>query len=800
MSIEHSCNNAATCIAKAMLVLSLCLVACGGGSGDAVCGDRVCDPSETATGCFEDCGCGNGVANLGEECDAGDLGGGTCMDAVDRGGTLGCNADCTFDVSGCTLGNCGNGTVEDGETCDGTDVGGRTCSSIGYAGGDLGCNVDCGYDLTTCCSNTCPTEGQADCVGNSVRACTLMATGCLAWQITDCGASNGICDDTAETATCSCVDRCDSIGDTQCDGATIQTCADVGGCLDWMQTTNCATNGEVCAVAPSGPMCVPSASAEDCSDPFPLTPGENVVAWTALNADYMTSQPSCNTSTLEGPDLVLSYTAPGDGFVRFGLRKAESTRYVLVASSGTCGTLTPELACANESTGATLNSELGVEAGVTYHFYLRDTTTGSAPLENPLLIKLDETLCSSITPTVTTLSPANGASVPDLTPILTAELPYPVDASSGVITLTGNLGTTLTYDLATAPDAIALINGGKTLTIDPGIRFPAGEMVTVSWSGLLDATCGATIASPAWSFEVTGPPCTPGMNGMVGSTLTRVPTTLTSSPVEYYVAVDENPNGYVYVGGTSKLYRTPKAGGTTQDVTDLAGLSTSNLGYDMLIDGDQIFTLESTTTTATSNLLWRLSSDGGTTWPKENYMQLPQAANDDMRGLTKYDGRYYMTTAEITLGTQIWSVAAGATTLPQTAVLEATIADETHCNGIALDDRYYYLACYNDARILRVDRVSLVKELVTDAFLVNSTKLALHAHDFDGDGDADALYFSGYYEEVNYICNPTGSGPFFTDVLVNFGSGSSNYGLGFDRVDDALWMYDDDTEELVKIE
>lgn len=778
MSIEHWYKRAAVVMCLAPL-----FSACGDNSGlEAVCG--------------------NNVVDTGEQCDGLALGGGTCMAAANHGGTLRCNADCTFDITDCTLASCGNGVIEEGEACDGADRAGKTCSSVGYAGGDIGCTADCAFDTTTCCSDTCPTEGQADCVGNSVRACTQMASGCLAWEVTDCGATNDICDDSAGEATCSCIDRCGAVGDQQCEGATIETCMDVGGCLDWMQTTNCATNSQVCAVAPSGPTCVNSATAEDCSDPYPLVAGENVVAWTALNADYLTSQPSCNTTTLEGPDLVLSYTAPGDGFIRFAMSKPASTRYVFVASSATCGTVAPELACVSEYTATTLDSEMPVQAGTAYYFYLRDTNSGSAPLENPLLVTIEETLCSTITPAVTSFFPENGAKMFDVTPILTAEVPYPIDPSTGTITLTGDQGTNLSFDLSTGPAEIAIINGGKTLTIDPGVVFPIGETVTVSWSGLRDATCDAAIAPPTWSFQFTGPTCTPGVDGMVGSTITRLPTGISTSPTEYYVATDTNPNGYVYFGGTSDLWRMPKAGGTAQNVYTAAGLSSSNLGYDMLVDGDQVFTLESnTSTSATSGLLWRITKDAGATWLPEDYMQLPQAANDDMRGITKYKGRYYMTTDEITDGTQIWSLPASATAVPQTAVLEATVPTG-YCNGIALDDKYYYLACTDDDEILRVDRMTQAETVLTTAYPVNITKVALHADDFDDDGIADALYYSDYSEQVAYICKPGVTGPYYTDVLATFGSATttSNYGLAFDPVNGVLWMYDDDSKELIKIQ
>jgi hypothetical protein len=798
MSIEHLCNETAKRLATvASALLLVLLAACGPGGREVPCGDGVCDASETATGCESDCGCGNGIANPGEACDGADLASGTCMDEVQRGGTLKCNADCTFDVTACTLAGCGNGIVEEGETCDGAELGSRTCSALGYAGGDLGCTADCAYDVTTCCSNTCPTAGDADCVGDTLRECVAAASGCRAWQVTDCASNGDICETTATSATCSCIDRCAAVGDERCEGATIESCMDVGGCLDWQQATACGA-GKVCADASTGPVCAPDATAEDCSDPYPLVPGENIVAWTALNADYLTSQPSCNTTALEGPDLVLSYTAPQDGFIRFALDKPASSRQVVVVSSAACGTVTPELACLSDSTPTTLTTELGVEMGKTYYFYIIDTTSGSSPLAHPLIATLDESLCSTLGPAATTLSPPNASSSTELSPIFTAELDYPIDTSAGVITVTGNMGTSLSYDLATGPGEISVINGGKTLVIDPGIVFPAGESVNISWSGLHDATCDVLIAPPTWKVDVTGPPCTPGVNGIVGNTITRVPTGLTSSVTEYFVAADSSATGYVYVGGTSDLYRTPKAGGTTQDVEAAATLTSTQLGYDMIVVGNEIYTLESNTT-ATSNVLWRLSTDGGATWVKENYMQLPQTPNDDLRAITEYKGRLYMTTDEFS-GTEIWSVPTGATTLPQNAVLEGTLTGEYYCDGVAADDFFYYLACSNGDRLIRVDRVTLATELISDSVDINSTKDAVHADDVDGDGRADALYVSSYYGEVNYVCAPGGAGPFYVDVLAVFSTSSSNYGLGFDRVNKVLWMFDDDTRDFVKIQ
>jgi hypothetical protein len=534
----------------AAVTLSLGLVACGGGSGDAVCGNNVCDPSETAASCFDDCGCGNGVQNPGEDCDGQDFGGASCMSETQHGGNLKCNADCTFDTDHCTLASCGNGIVEDGESCDGADLGGGTCASIGYTSGELGCNVDCAYDVSTCCADACPSAGIAECVSNSVRTCVAQPSGCVAWEITDCGATNEICDASSGSALCRCIDRCDTAGDTRCENGGIETCQETGGCLDWVQTTDCGATGEVCAEIDSGPLCVAASSAEDCAHPYLLHAGDNVVAWAAANADYLTTS-SCQSSLLTGPDLVLAYTANDNGFIHFTLDKPSDQREVVVASEAACGTIAPELACVSEFTATTINEDLSVQMGHTYYFYVRDTTSGTDPLPNPLQVTLTEQLCSTVTPTVTAMSPGNGISIPDTTPVMRADFDLPIDPTQGVITLTGDMGTNLTYDLSTAPPAIAIMNDNKTLTIDPGIVFPTGETVTVTWTGLHDSTCGHLIASPTWTFAMTGPPytITPGTTAFADACVGGTTLTLASGTTDEGVTAPITlPAGFEFFG------------------------------------------------------------------------------------------------------------------------------------------------------------------------------------------------------------------------------------------------------------
>lgn len=57
------------------------------------------------------------------------------------------------EVNAVVPGVCGNGLKEIGEQCDGLDLGGSQCSLLGYPFGSLGCNAACSYDISAC-SNT----------------------------------------------------------------------------------------------------------------------------------------------------------------------------------------------------------------------------------------------------------------------------------------------------------------------------------------------------------------------------------------------------------------------------------------------------------------------------------------------------------------------------------------------------------------------------------------------------------------------------------------------------------------------
>ncbi len=110
-----------------------------------------CAPSGSCCAEADGCAaCGNGVVNLGEECDGNDFGETTCESLGLGHGELTCRPDtCTIDPLECV--GCGNGKVDPGEQCDGADLDGYSCESLGWLVGTLRCAEDCySFDESDC--------------------------------------------------------------------------------------------------------------------------------------------------------------------------------------------------------------------------------------------------------------------------------------------------------------------------------------------------------------------------------------------------------------------------------------------------------------------------------------------------------------------------------------------------------------------------------------------------------------------------------------------------------------------------
>ncbi|WP_373049175.1 MXAN_6577-like cysteine-rich protein [Vulgatibacter sp.] len=757
--------------------------ACVEGSCEATCAGFAQDLCEGACTNLQtdaqNCGaCGVGC-DAGEVCSAGACAE-TCAEALDV-----CGGSCTSlanDPTNC--GTCGTSCpalANANPVCTGGSC--ASICSVGYA--------DCNSDLATSGSDGCEAVLDTDLqhCGACDNACGLPANGTAA-------CTNGSCS----------IAQCDT-GFVDCDGVLDNGCeADINN-----DVANCGGCGITCGPTQycAAGTCADPGPGENCSNPIVLTSGANTINWGAIQNDYLTSTPSCVAfGTTDGPDIVLRYDATFSGEVGLTFTdKPTNTRWVAVVSDAACGTLTPQLACISDWAPSSMGGTFNATAGTSYFVHVVDTSSGTAPLSNPLQVLVDEFDCSlRPAPAATVLSPANGATLNTLNPLIEVTFDLPMAADTGTINLTGTLGTNLSFSLP-SPN-VTVSSNGLLMTIQPGTAFASGEQVTVSWTGLVDSRCRAAAPAPTWSFTLPVTPCSPGSGGMVGSSVTRVPLeNLVSGPTEYYVASDGDANGYVYLGGATTLYRKPKAGGMTQNVYDLAGLASSNLGYAMLIDGQNIYTVESKTS-GTDGHLFRISSDGGSTWSIQDMASFLTAPADDFRSAGAYGGRIFLLTHEGTssVDTQIWSIDSAAAVLPDTAVLEVEFGagSYTNCSGIGVDSASYYVNCRrgttgDDYAVLRIDRLTgAVTELAVN--LPGSTvAMALYAADGNADGIADFIYRKEDVEQGRFVCDLGGASP-YVDLHYVFGSGTSNYGLGFDPVANTLWAYDDDSLDFIRIQ
>lgn len=215
----------------------------------AICGNGICEVTETSPTCLADCPypCGNGLCEAGENpascaVDCGWCGDGVCGVVEAQSNGSGCVRDCLL--------VCGDKKCEGGEspsTCL-VDCGGCGDGFCGFAEDQLTCLADCppacgnglcenGEDVLKCTIDCMPTCGDTVCeYPENQYSCPLDCTVC----------GDGVCG-VGEAALGDCAVDCSAVcGDGQCEGGEgYQACpVDCGYCGD--TTCGWSESGEDC--------------------------------------------------------------------------------------------------------------------------------------------------------------------------------------------------------------------------------------------------------------------------------------------------------------------------------------------------------------------------------------------------------------------------------------------------------------------------------------------------------------------------------------------------------------------------
>jgi len=113
----------------------------------------------STSGCVERVACGNGFLDVGESCDGVVFAGGSSLcsdfDSGFSSGVLSCTGLCEVDTSGCggaPVGFCGDGVINGGELCDSFTFGlvDECVDFTQYEGGVLRCDASCEFDTSDC--------------------------------------------------------------------------------------------------------------------------------------------------------------------------------------------------------------------------------------------------------------------------------------------------------------------------------------------------------------------------------------------------------------------------------------------------------------------------------------------------------------------------------------------------------------------------------------------------------------------------------------------------------------------------
>ncbi|MDX2012079.1 MAG: myxococcus cysteine-rich repeat containing protein [Myxococcaceae bacterium] len=269
-----------------------------------------------------------------------------------------------------------------------------------------------------------------------------------------------------------------------------------------------------------------------------------------------------------------------------------------------------------------------------------------------------------------------------------------------------------------------------------------------------------------------------------------------ASPLtEFGMAVAQGSD--VYLGGTSALFKfsgVVVSGAATQPQAD-AGIGTTQLGYDLVAVGAQVFSVDSTTTT-TASRLFRVFD--GTDWRVTPWDLTPTYPTSAPTHAITADGTtLFLSTRRTTAssGVEFYAVSAAA---PGTPMLVGTNPVLWYATGLAVDSTYFYVASNGPQGegVYRVSRANIAGTPVRLAAIDTGT--LTNNLEVDSATVPQNLYVRAANGDVHAVVNPASGTPVHIGAITTIGDGS-DYGMAYDRTRRVLYLFETDTDTAGRV-
>jgi hypothetical protein len=255
-----------------------------------------------------------------------------------------------------------------------------------------------------------------------------------------------------------------------------------------------------------------------------------------------------------------------------------------------------------------------------------------------------------------------------------------------------------------------------------------------------------------------------------------------------------NGAGEIYLGGTSQIFSFPKMiGAVAAEHEANDGLGTAQLGYDLVVAGVSVFSVDNITTQTVSRLFQVYD---GTAWgPKEWDLTPSYPATSPSHALA-FDGTSLLMATRRSSGSA--SFYSFSTAAPGVPVLLGTSTSVWYVTGMAADAQFLYVASAGTAGegVYRIDRAAIADPAVKLANIDTGT--LCNNIEIDDYATAVHLYVRAANGDVHAILNPATAGTTHLGPISTLGT-SNDYGMTYDQANGVLYLFETESDSAGRV-